>query len=593
MYTSDSVLESEKYMSEKKKNRPAAKGALKYWHLAVIAGVCIAVFANSLSGSFVWDDEIQVVKNWRIRSFENLPSAFTSAFWSFLGTEAESQTNFYRPVQTITYTLAYSIGELSPVAYHVLNLAYHVLASLFVYLICIELMLAPPIALGIAALFAAHPVHTEAVAWIAGVPDVACGAFYFGAVWFFLKYLRERRAVLLGAACFMFFSALLAKEMAVTLPIFLLLLLIMRDRSRIQVKANLWLVSPFFAVLGAYIVLRVSALGLLARSHIDVQASGMDWISLGVRVVAEYIRYAILPYPLNAFHLLPVKLDYRLISTSLSLAVILILIASLWSLRARIPDALLWFCSFLLMLVPVLYFKGMSNTFLAERYLYIPSFAMIMVLVSVASGFKVPRLNVILGSIAVVFAIASVYRNETWKTSEGLYQTTLRVQPEVVHMRINLADIHMKRSEDAIAQSLLESSVRYMDSDLYVRFPFELYRAYVGLGAIAARAGKFAEAKQDFEKAIGIHPRGDWGYLYLGGVFMEANGDYARAVEYFKKAIELGPLNEVARDYLGIAMLNQKNYKDAVRYFEEALKINPNYADARSHLALASRALAP
>ncbi|HYR89109.1 MAG TPA: tetratricopeptide repeat protein [Terriglobia bacterium] len=580
-------------MSEKKKNRPAAKGALKYWHLAVIAGVCIAVFANSLSGSFVWDDEIQVVKNWRIRSFENLPSAFTSAFWSFLGTEAESQTNFYRPVQTITYTLAYSIGELSPVAYHVLNLAYHVLASLFVYLICIELMLAPPIALGIAALFAAHPVHTEAVAWIAGVPDVACGAFYFGAVWFFLKYLRERRAVLLGAACFMFFSALLAKEMAVTLPIFLLLLLIMRDRSRIQVKANLWLVSPFFAVLGAYIVLRVSALGLLARSHIDVQASGMDWISLGVRVVAEYIRYAILPYPLNAFHLLPVKLDYRLISTSLSLAVILILIASLWSLRARIPDALLWFCSFLLMLVPVLYFKGMSNTFLAERYLYIPSFAMIMVLVSVASGFKVPRLNVILGSIAVVFAIASVYRNETWKTSEGLYQTTLRVQPEVVHMRINLADIHMKRSEDAIAQSLLESSVRYMDSDLYVRFPFELYRAYVGLGAIAARAGKFAEAKQDFEKAIGIHPRGDWGYLYLGGVFMEANGDYARAVEYFKKAIELGPLNEVARDYLGIAMLNQKNYKDAVRYFEEALKINPNYADARSHLALASRALAP
>src|SRR3989449_10942185 len=164
-----------------KKRRPqAAHRSKKNRHIATIIVLSIVVFANSLPGNFVWDDEIQVVKNWRIRSFENLPSAFTSAFWSFLGTEAESQTNFYRPVQTITYMSAYSIGELSPVAYHVFNLAYHVLASLFVYLICIELVLAPTIALGIAALFAVHPVHTEAVAWIAGVPDVACGAFYFG-----------------------------------------------------------------------------------------------------------------------------------------------------------------------------------------------------------------------------------------------------------------------------------------------------------------------------------------------------------------------------------------------------------------------------
>ena len=71
---------------------------------------------------------------------------------------------------------------------------------------------------------------------------------------------------------------------------------------------------------------------------------------------------------------------------------------------------------------------------------------------------------------------------------------------------------------------------------------------------------------------------------------MEADHDYPRAIENFKKAVELGPLNETARDYLGVAMLNQKNYPEAVRYFEEALKINPNYQDARNHLAMAVRA---
>src|SRR5436309_85809 len=94
----------------KKKTAPAARRPMNYWHMAIIIGLSLVAFANSLPGSFVWDDEIQVVKNWRIRSFGNLPSAFTSAFWSFLGTETESQTNFYRPVQTITYMLAYAVG---------------------------------------------------------------------------------------------------------------------------------------------------------------------------------------------------------------------------------------------------------------------------------------------------------------------------------------------------------------------------------------------------------------------------------------------------------------------------------------------------
>jgi tetratricopeptide (TPR) repeat protein len=129
-----------------------------------------------------------------------------------------------------------------------------------------------------------------------------------------------------------------------------------------------------------------------------------------------------------------------------------------------------------------------------------------------------------------------------------------------------------------------------MQSDTYVVYPYELYRAYVGLGAIDARAGRFAEAREEFKKAIEVNPNGDWGYLYLGGIFMEADRDYPKAIENFKKAIQLGPLNETARDYLGVAMLNQKNYPEAIRYFEEALKINPNYEEARNHLAIASRA---
>src|SRR5215467_12601925 len=176
-------------------------------HIALIIVFSTLVFANSLPGAFVWDDEIQIVKNWRIRSLENIPSAFTTSFWSFAGSEAENQTNFYRPIQTVTYTLAYALGGLSPVPYHAFSLLYHAAASVFVYLIGIELMLGPTAAFAIAGLFAVHPIHTEAVAWIAGIPDVACGAFYFGSVWLFLRYLKQHHALWLCGSCVMFLGA--------------------------------------------------------------------------------------------------------------------------------------------------------------------------------------------------------------------------------------------------------------------------------------------------------------------------------------------------------------------------------------------------
>ncbi len=336
--------------------------------------------------------------------------------------------------------------------------------------------------------------------------------------------------------------------------------------------------------------MRFYALGFLATSHFQIQGSWLDWISLVPRVLGDYIRYALIPYPLNAFHLVPLKLEYRIASTLLALFSVVLAAGLLWWFRVRVPQAIIWFACFVIMLIPVFYFKRISNPFFAERYPYIPSFAMIALVVTTLSTLRIPKWNLILGAIGLVFAVSAAYRNETWRTSEQLYEATLAVQPEVAHMRLNLADIHLKRNEDEAARNLLSSAEQYLQSDRYVRYPYELYRAYVGLGAIEARAGRYPEAREYFRKAIEVNPSGDWGYLYLGGVYLEADRDYPKAIENFQKAIQLGPLNEVARDYFGVAMLNQKNYAEAIRYFEEALKINPNYEDARSHLAIASRA---
>ena len=113
------------------------------WQILLIAIVCVVVYGNSLQGDFVWDDEIQVLRNSQIRSLSNAGSAFTSAFWDFASSGNGTHTNFYRPIQTLSYMLAYGVGKLSAVPYHGISLAFHIAATVFVYLVCLELMFSP------------------------------------------------------------------------------------------------------------------------------------------------------------------------------------------------------------------------------------------------------------------------------------------------------------------------------------------------------------------------------------------------------------------------------------------------------------------
>jgi tetratricopeptide (TPR) repeat protein len=554
----------------------------------LLAMLCLAVYANALSGEFVWDDHVQLVRNESIRSLENIPQMFTSSVWSFAQSTETQNNRYYRPLQAILFALVYQFSGLSPFAYHLATILLHTGATLIVYALLLELRLFGSASIVPAALFAVHPVHTEAVAWIAGTAEVACGLLYFLALWAFVRYLNGRRRMWLGVSALSFFFALLAKEMAVTFPLTAMLLVVMKRKDLSSgARQGVIALVPTLLALSLYAVLRVSATGLAVPTTITDQVEAYDWLTLGIWMFGRYIQFAFAPYPLAMFHLTALHLHDRIGSTVLYGLLIVAVLLLLWLSRAA-RDGLLWMGMFAATLVPVFYFKGITGGFLfSERYLYIPTLPALALLTVL--GLQLPKRVAIVASVTLVaaFATGTVLQNRVWRDELALYSHATDVQPANTFGWISLAVVHINNGEYSPAQRAYEMAERTIIDRRYLQPSGNDYRLQLGLGTLAARRGEAMEAKARLQRALEIDPSGQTAYTILAGVLSNLDRNFEDAIPLLERAIELNPVDDQARDSLGVALYNLQHYDEAIGNFREALRINPQSPLARQHLETA------
>ena len=349
-------------------NHPKLK--TRCFHIAVLVALGWMTYWTSLNGAFVWDDQFQVERNTVIRDLRNIPGAFISSVWSFMRSGPCSDParadddackttslNYYRPVQTAMFSAAYSIGGLDPFYYHVLNIVTHCLATVFIYLLCLELAFPIGTALLAGMLFAVHPIHTEAVAWISAAGEVAGGAFYFAALWAFARFANTRRVAWICLSGILFLGALFSKEMAVTLPLFVLGLIVIYRKWRLASRQVVLPLICYAATFAIYLFFRLSALGFTIAPS-TVTAGILDWVTLGVSVLGRYLWFIIIPFPLSAYHSIPISVSDRwgdVVISAAAIGALLFLLRRSWRNR---PEAAGWFCLFLVTLIPVFNFKA-------------------------------------------------------------------------------------------------------------------------------------------------------------------------------------------------------------------------------------------
>src|SRR5215203_221563 len=146
--------------------------------LVLLALVAFVVFANSLGGDFVYDDNRQILRNPLIQDSSLYGKALVSDVCAFKGDGSVAASNYYRPTFVAWLILNFKIFGASPLGWHALNVLLHILVCLLCFLLLRRWNISRNPAFAVSLIFAVHPVHTESVAWISGSPDLLFAAAF-------------------------------------------------------------------------------------------------------------------------------------------------------------------------------------------------------------------------------------------------------------------------------------------------------------------------------------------------------------------------------------------------------------------------------
>ena len=559
--------------------------------LLLIPALIAAVYGVAISDPFVYDDRIHIVENPYVNSFRSIfDFSAARALWNHpYGLSA-------RPLLMLTYGLNYAVSGLNPAPFRLTNYLIHTANSFFVFLIAWELghsALVPRqrrirMALLAGALFAVHPLMTEAVTYVAGRSSSLCALFYFAGVYGVLLAGRaspNKRSMLLIFVLGCAFTGGLVKQEAVTLPVVGIALIWLawptangRRGRRAQWAATALLVAG----IGLLLTPQVGSLKTVStdtqRNEVLVGAGFEEtpefrtyfWTSLK-EWTTYYLWRLFLPAELNVDPQSALVRGPSLLVLA-SLACLLGLGAAAYCFRKRAP--IITAGTALILISPLsAYCLFPLADVVAEHRAYITALGAVIILAFVV--FSMPHDLLISCLLISAFALQTRARNAIWNDEVLLWQDAALQAPDKPRPHFNLGGLYRVRGQ--LDRAITEYEVilhHYPEHPSALNNLASIYldgnnlsRAEELLAPVVARQSTFAPAYQTLA-IVRIRQ----------GRFDEAQG-------LLYRANELSPYQPMVHHNLGDVFVNKGQLEKAMIEYTRELQLNPN--SLHTHLNLA------
>jgi tetratricopeptide (TPR) repeat protein len=546
--------------------------------VALLMAASYLLHMSSLRFGFVWDDHYFVVQNPHLSSWRYLPVYFTQHIWSHV---SNVPGNLYRPLFLVWMRLNRMVSGLEPAGWHLTTVLMHVVVIGLVYLLARTLLRSQAAALFAGLLFAFHPVHVEAVAWVCGVAESLGAALFLGSFLSYLAQVRTSRRVWQICSLALFSFALLVKETSAALPLVILsyeLTLgksargsaaLLRDRL-LEISKR---IAPFLGLLGIYFIGRSLALGGLAHTgnNISLLASLRAWPWF-------LCRYALLLlWPINLGPLYDPVYITRWTDACFVVPILILLTSSgaLWWWRKHTGSRFVLFCTlwFLMTLAPALAASSLASPSeqFHDRYLYLPSVAFVMLMGAVFRTLLQTRSSTariavpIAGALwCVILALATHNQLRYWENDRLLFERANTVAPRNELGITNLVNELMKTREYGRALRLSEGAIAFNPGSA---------RAFGSAGAAAFYTGDYSAAERYYSRAIQIDPSQMRYFQYLGLTRIRMDNN-AGAVQALTRALALAPQQAGLHYSLGSALAKLNRWHDASEQFRQELNLD-------------------
>jgi tetratricopeptide (TPR) repeat protein len=523
-------------------------------------------YGNSLHGEFAFDDREHVRDNPAIRDLG-----------AFLG---PSGYRLYpnRFVGYATFALNYRLGGLDVFGYHLANLVIHLLASLLVYRL-VRLLFRTPlvrdsrlasnsraVAFVASALFATHPLGTQAVTYIVQRLASLAALLYLLAVvlhqaWRLAAESPEargwRRALLYSSVLVASLLAVRTKEIAFTLPAALVLVELLffpagglrRWIPVAPVGAIALLIPASWVNLGGPVTEVAASAERVTR--LLTPMSRLDYLKTQAAVVCEYLRLLVWPTGQNLDHDFPIYRSWLEPRVLGSAAVILSLVAvAAWLARrtahgARRPPldpafrvvafGIGWFFlalsveSSLIPIVDVIY----------EHRAYLPSvgpYAAAATLLGLGVVRVAPqgaeRIIALAGlALALVLGSLTLQRNAVWATAVGLWTDTAAKSPAKFRPHLNLGESLDAARDLAGAERELRRAVEIDPRSVLAR---------TSLATVLQKSGRLQDAESEYRAALRLAPDHHPAIFNLAALLW-GTGRRDEAAALYRRFLEVAP----------------------------------------------------
>jgi tetratricopeptide (TPR) repeat protein len=544
---------------------------------ALIILLTIVVYGPTMRDGFVFDDSLLIAGNPIIQASKGL-----SRLWF------TTKPKEIWPLTTSLWWLEWRLWGASPMGYHVVNVLFHAVNAVLVWLILRRLKI--PGAWVAALVFAVHPVNVATVAWVSEQKNTLSMFFYALAVLLYLRFDEQARAFAAKSwgwyvlSLLAFLMALLSKTAVVMLPVVLLGCVWWRH-GRVRWKDFLYS-APFFAF-----SLILGLVTIWFQHHRALGESAVRTSGIASRLAAAgwvpwfYLSKALLPINLTVVY---PKWGIN-VSQWVSYAPGMLLAGCFtlawWKRRTWGRPLLFGLGYFVVTLFPVSGFfdQGFYQfSLVADHWQYHAIIGVVALVV--AAGERIHRQmgeqeqswKTIAGVVVLILLAAGTWRRSSvYKNDETLWRDNVAKNSSAWLAHDNLGTALWQAGKIQEAMAHFEQALRIKP---------DYAETHDNLGAALWQAGRVQEAMEHWEQALQIKPNDSKAHSSLG-LALVGQGKLREAAEHWEQALRIKPNDARTHYNLGVALEQTGRTQEAIRHYELALQIKPDYAEARNKLA--------